>query len=109
MAEFAAGMGLGLRDSPLTPAWHAVASIARLGCAMVLPALAPAAMIAHWRHAADHAASQAEPRAQLASQGLRLAAGPAALACLGPGFGLTPQVRSVFAEWMGTQLGNRRP
>lgn len=109
LAEFAAGLGLGLRENQLTPAWHAAASIARLGFAVVLPALAPAAMVAHWRHAADHAATMAEPRGQLAGQGLRLAVGPAALACLGPGFGLTAQGRAAFAEWMGSQLGRRAP
>lgn len=109
LAEFAARLGLGLRESPLMPAWHAAAGIARLGCALVVPALTPAAMVAHWRHAADHAAAQAEPRTQLGGQGLRLAVGPAALACLGPGLGLTPPVRAAFVEWLGTQLGNRRP
>lgn len=109
LAELANTLGLGLRDDPLKRAFHAAAGIARIGFALVLPALAPAAMTAHWRHAADHAAAQAEPRGQLAGQGLGLAVGTASLACLSPGLGLTVQVRAAFAEWMGKQLGKTRP
>lgn len=109
LVEFAAGLGLGLRDDALLPAWPAVAAIARLGFALVLPDLAPAAMVTLWRRAADIAVAAAEPRAHLAAEGLRFVPGPATLACLGPNLGFTPRVRAAFVEWMGSQLAARRP
>jgi hypothetical protein len=70
---------------PLYAAWSAAAAAARLDCALVVPLLTPAPMVALWRRAATEAAASAEVRSFAESVGalpLDATAATAAVAAL---------------------------
>jgi hypothetical protein len=67
-------------QGPLFAAWTATAVAAQLDCALVLPQLTPAAMVALWRSAAVDASATLDVQSVALSLGVRLAAGTEATA-----------------------------
>lgn len=98
VAELAGALGLGWPTGPLAAGWEALAASARLGFALVLPALIPAALAVLWRQAAETVAADPTLRAAVTASGLRLEAGSRAMA-------VDPEALLALRGWMAARVG----
>jgi hypothetical protein len=91
---------------PMFAAWRAAAVAAQVECALVLPHLTPAAMVALWRSAGAEAASTLDVQSVALSLGVRAVGGAEATATAGAVVADTAALTEL-RHWLATRFGWR--
>ena len=101
LLELGAMLGAPPPPMPLLSAWRGVAAAAQASFALVLPQLAPAALVALWRHAGSHAAGA--PALHDAAPAVRVVGTPEAH-LLTQAMAPDPAALEALRTWMALRL-----